>query len=233
MTDTKDPKSTPKAIVGTADNMRAVYDRFATHGANAESLGSASEIDSAASRIRNFFVALPKGARVLDVGPGRGDESVMAQALGLEVTGLELSEKMQQLYKRNVPKAATILGDMTAIDDKFAQAFDAVFCSFSFLHLPREKGILALGQFAKVLKPSGKLFLLTLIGEGVGDMNSGRDFLAEAGIESWYFYHWKLEDLIAQLEKLKFQITKQEVFQPIPGRPAAVAIEASFGTRAR
>jgi|GEM_PF-6203253 len=227
----KDPKSVP--IVGTADNMRAVYDRFATHDANAESLGSASEIDSAASKIRNFFAALPTGAHVLDVGPGRGDESKTAQTLGLNVTGLDLSEKMQQLYKRNVPGAGTILGDMTAIDDKYAGKFEAVFCSFSFLHLPREKGILALQQFSKVLKPSGKLFLLTLIGEGVGDMNSGREFLSEAGIESWYFYHWKLADLIAQLEKLKFQVSKQDVFQPIPGRPAAVAIEATFGTRAR
>lgn len=215
-------------IVGTSDNLLPVYERFAQTGKNAELLGAALEYAGPAARIRSLFASLTQGTRILDVGPGRGDESRLAVSLGHSVTGLDFSPSMQQLYRENVPEASTILGDMTAIPEALYGKFDLVFCSFSFLHLPREKGIQALQAFKKALKqPGGDLYLITLIGQGEEELNSGRDFLKKAGIASWYFYLWEISDLLVQITQAGFQIVgAPDRFQLIPDRPDCIAIRA-------
>jgi len=88
----------------------------------------------------DFYLKEAKKAkgRVLELGCGTGRIAIKLAKEGIEVTGLDMSEKMLELLKRNADKAGvqvkTHLGDMRSfeIDDGFKLA---IFPYRSFLHL--------------------------------------------------------------------------------------------------
>ena len=67
--------------------------------------------------LKEFVALLPKNAEVLDVGCGAGVP--VAEFLvesGFEVTGIDFSENMLKLARKNVPKAVFIKKDTNKLD---------------------------------------------------------------------------------------------------------------------
>jgi len=111
--------------------------------------------------LEEFAHFLPPGARLLDAGCGAG-EPVARYFIerGDTVTGIDLSERMLTLARRQVPEAAFQRMDMRGLDFP-PEWFDAIAAVYGVFHLPRAEHAALFAGFARVLKPGGAL-LLTL-----------------------------------------------------------------------
>lgn len=96
--------------------------------------------------------------------------------------------------------------------------FDGLWVCASFLHIPREEALAALGGFRRVLRPGGLLYLSVKEGEG----EIWRDY-GEGRRSFTTFYH--LEELRQLVEKAGFEIVeialdhKHVVFVDVFARP--------------
>jgi ubiquinone/menaquinone biosynthesis C-methylase UbiE len=105
---------------------------------------------------------LPRGARVLDVGCGTGTPTARRlTSAGHAVTGIDISEEMLRLARRNVPDAEFRLLDIMDMDRSLGD-FSAVVAFFSLMLLPRQEIPAALGNIRRVLEPAGH-FLLSMV----------------------------------------------------------------------
>ncbi len=107
-------------------------------------------------------VALPVGARVLDVAAGRGANLFPAaeavgpdgQVIGIDLAAGMVEETTAEIVRRNLAQASML--QMDAEHMTFADAsFDAVLCSFAIFLFPNLEQ--ALAGFLRVLRPGGKL----------------------------------------------------------------------------
>jgi SAM-dependent methyltransferase len=85
-----------------------------------------------------FISLLPKGGLVLDAGCGGGTKSAYLIDRGMRVIGIDFSEKLIEIARREVPQA-----EFRALDMKEAGAlpevFDGIFAQASFLHIPKKE----------------------------------------------------------------------------------------------
>jgi len=105
--------------------------------------------------LREFVGLLPMKARVLDVGCGAGvPVARFLVECGFEVVGIDFSENMLRLGRKNVPEAKFVKKDMTKLDFP-ADSFDGVIAFYSIIHVPREKHSSLSDSFRRILKPEG------------------------------------------------------------------------------
>jgi ubiquinone/menaquinone biosynthesis C-methylase UbiE len=110
---------------------------------------------------------LTPGARVLDVGCGTGVPTAgMLAESGLVVIGVDVSNEMLALARRNVPTGRFVAMDVMELDDSLGE-FDAVCAFFSLLMLRREDIPRALRRMRAVLRPGG----IVAIGMVEGDLD--------------------------------------------------------------
>jgi dolichol-phosphate mannosyltransferase len=100
----------------------------------------------------------PPGAALLHAGCGSGQVDVDVQH-EMRLTGLDISPRALDLYRRYVPAAAaTKAGDL--LDLPFADAiFDGVYNLGVIEHLTREEILRMLGEMRRVLRPGGKVVI--------------------------------------------------------------------------
>lgn len=105
--------------------------------------------------LTEFAGFLPKNGKVLDVGCGAGvPVAKFLVEAGFEVVGIDFSEKMLKLARKNVPQATFVRKNMTKMD--FADnSFDGLTAFYSIIHVPREKHSLLFKSFNRILRPSG------------------------------------------------------------------------------
>jgi ubiquinone/menaquinone biosynthesis C-methylase UbiE len=107
---------------------------------------------------------LPRGARVLDVGCGDGRRTIATLRdadSSLAVVGLDVS-RVQLDLARDVGEAL-VQGEMTRLPFA-AESVDAVTAYHSVFHVPREDHPAVYAEFARVLRPAGRL--LVTVGSG-------------------------------------------------------------------
>ncbi len=101
--------------------------------------------------------------KVLDVGCGTGLllAEILGRYPGLEVVGLDLSERMAaQAVHRCIPwsdRAWIVRGDSQRLPFR-EDTFDAVTCSHSFHHYPDQQRVVE--EMHRVLRPGGQLLLI-------------------------------------------------------------------------
>ena len=84
-----------------------------------------------ANLLKNFVEYLPKGAKILDLGCGRGRNSFFLERLGFEVLGLDISETAIQQAKDKNSKCKFKVFDL--MHEEWPKDFDAVI-DFGFYH---------------------------------------------------------------------------------------------------
>lgn len=95
-------------------------------------------------------------ADVLDLGCGAGVPIATTLAARHRVTGVDISQAMVDLARRNVPAGDFICADVASID--FNQSsFDAVVAICSIFHLPRAEQPALFERVHRWLKPGGYL----------------------------------------------------------------------------
>lgn len=118
--------------------------------------------------VTDQFISLCRvGDHVLDVGCGSGIKSKYLSDHGLKVTGIDISDKMVEIAKREFPQCEFKALDMNKVDS-LNMTFDHVFAQAALLHIPRKEMEQTLKNLLKVLKPGGYLYV------GVKDKKPGK-----------------------------------------------------------
>jgi ubiquinone/menaquinone biosynthesis C-methylase UbiE len=107
-------------------------------------------------RFDDFLAALPPDARVLDAGSGDGQRTAAHLVDAADVVALDVSRRQTELVREHVPAATPVQGDMTRLplaDD----TVDGVVAYYSVFHVPRADHPQVYREFARVLRPGGRL----------------------------------------------------------------------------
>ena len=122
---------------------------------------SAKATDPARERyLKVLFEDLPKGAQVLDLGCGSGALATRRLSERFQITGVELSSRMVELARRNIPSATFVRADMASVEFP-PELFDGVCAFYSLTHLPQKELPILLRRVARWLKPGG-LFVASM-----------------------------------------------------------------------
>jgi SAM-dependent methyltransferase len=98
--------------------------------------------------------------RVLEVGCGAGRLLGYLVALGGEVHGIDVSERMVGYCRRRYPEARVSVGDMTRLSAAVAGPFDCIFASFNVLDvLPDAERRRVLADFRNLIASAGLLVM--------------------------------------------------------------------------
>lgn len=118
--------------------------------------------------LEEFTSLLPEGGKVLDAGSGSGEPaSRYLDSAGLKVLGIDLSDTMLEMARKNVPGATFMKKDILELDFE-AESFDGVISLFTLFHIPKERHVDVFKNFHHILKPGGKLMINTGISESEG-----------------------------------------------------------------
>ncbi|MFM2330511.1 MAG: hypothetical protein RLZZ26_18 [Candidatus Parcubacteria bacterium] len=105
-----------------------------------------------------FIHELPENARVLDVGCGSGVKAEYLVAHGFAVVGIDISDKLLDIARREVPEGDFRQISMTELDS-MPEMFDGVFAQASLLHIPKKDAENVVRKMAQRLVPGGLLYI--------------------------------------------------------------------------
>ncbi len=145
-----------------ADDVKAIKNRWAgVYSRGAPTYGGV-EFFARGGRRLVALAQIPSGARVLDVGTGRGANLFPAcEQVGSDghITGVDLADGMVRQTRAEVRRRGLRNVDVHRMDAEhlaFTNAsFDRLLCGFVLYFLPRVH--LAFSEFARVLRPGGVL----------------------------------------------------------------------------
>ncbi|MFB6300374.1 MAG: class I SAM-dependent methyltransferase [Halobacteriales archaeon] len=111
--------------------------------------------------VEQFFDRLPPEAVILDAGCGQGtpilstvtERYPASSPIGLDIAGAQLD-----LAADHVPEAVFIQGDLTRLP-LASSSIDGAVAFHSLIHLPADQHPHAIEEFARVLRPGGRLLL--------------------------------------------------------------------------
>ncbi|MFC5367699.1 class I SAM-dependent methyltransferase [Salinirubrum litoreum] len=112
--------------------------------------------------------ALSPDARLLDAGCGGGQPVLARASETTDAVGLDFSGEQLRLAGEHAPTADRVQGDMTALPFA-ADSFDAVVAYWSVIHVPLADHQTVVDEFARVLRPGGRLLLCEGTTEWVGE----------------------------------------------------------------
>lgn len=120
------------------------------------------------SELEKFTELLPRAGRVLDAGCGVGiPVSKFLVKKGFSVTGVDISKKLIDLAKENVPEANFHQKNIFELDFP-DDSFDGIICVYTLWHIPRNNHQSIINNFHRMLKTNGILVLNTGIFESDG-----------------------------------------------------------------
>lgn len=104
--------------------------------------------------IERIFGPEKRGSRVLDIGFGFGRSLRKLSSMGFDVVGIDINEKKVDMMKEEFDVYCADAANLPFEDE----SFDFVYSSHSFEHMLDPS--MAMIEFVRVLKPSGKIFII-------------------------------------------------------------------------
>lgn len=122
------------------------------------------EFDRYQPSLEVFNNHLKNDSKVIDIGCGPGNISayLLKKRPDLKVLGIDLSSKMLEFAKANLPSAEFQQLDCRDIGE-LQKNFDAVICGFCLPYLSREESFELLNQIQNTLNAEGILYLSTMV----------------------------------------------------------------------
>jgi len=158
---------------------------------------------------------------VLDAGCGPGTTSGYLHALGLDVSGIDLSPRMIAHARRLHPQVSFEVASVTDVAPA-AESLGGVLGWWSWFNLPRPVLPHVIARMARALRPGGQLLLGTHCGDG--DVPRTRGY---GGVEvQWTTHLYRPEQLVAMLTDARLDIVVELRFPPEPPQRAQVVIAA-------
>ncbi|NHJ14771.1 MAG: class I SAM-dependent methyltransferase [Candidatus Thorarchaeota archaeon] len=119
-------------------------------------------------QLEEFSRLLPPSGKVLDAGCGVGrPTSEFLAEKGFEVIGVDISKKMIELARGNVPQAEFHQKNILKLNF-LDGSFDGIICVYTLWHIPKVSHPEAIRNFHRMLKNDGILVLNTGIHESEG-----------------------------------------------------------------
>lgn len=143
----------------------------------------------------------------LGCGPGNVSRYLLSQRPSLALVGVDLSEEMIRIARRNVPQARFEVKDIREIDFPNA-SFDHVVASFCLPFLYNEEAEALIGTLARITSKGGCIYLSTMMGSG-----SGYETTSFSGSHQMFFnYYTKdfLDGLFGRNALTVLEYTTQE-----------------------
>lgn len=167
--------------------------------------------------LRQVLAALPASLRILDAGAGELRNKPLCEHLNYvsqDICEYDGEGDTKGLHTRSWDTSKIdIICDISSIPEEDA-SFDCILCSEVFEHLPDP--LLALNEFARLLKPNGKLIITAPFASLV---HFAPYHFATGFSRYWYEHHLPLRGF--EIETLMpngdwFDFAKQEIFR-LPG----------------
>ncbi|WP_440765376.1 class I SAM-dependent methyltransferase [Natronorubrum sp. DTA7] len=162
-----------------------------------------AEDDRGNAILDEFLDSIGTPARILDVGCGPGVPVLRKLSAEAIAFGVDLSREQLKLAASNVSEAAHVQGEMTRLPLR-EDAFDAVTAFHSLIHVPLEDHGAAIDEFARVLRPGGRV----LLSEGPEEWCGTNPDWLERGVEM----QWNIAGVDATRDQLRdagFTITDE------------------------
>ncbi len=159
-----------------------------------------------------FTSLLPQGASVLDVGCGGGIKTKNIANKGFKVTGIDFSEKMIEIAKRELPELDFDVVDVYDVD-KYPKTFDGIFAQAVLLHIPKARTMEVLEKLKSRLNDGGILYIAV---KGIKDDGIEEKVTQENdyGYEyERFFSFYSPEELREYLQKLNMEIVCENIFK--------------------
>jgi cyclopropane fatty-acyl-phospholipid synthase-like methyltransferase len=165
-----------------------------------------SYVNRVLSYVDLVLQGLKPGARVLDLGCGDGNPiaKYIAQN-GFRVVGIDESQRMIEIAKKEVPEAEFIRDNMVSV--QIAGTFAAAVAWDSIFHVERKHHSNIFNKLAKSLEPGGRL-LLSVGGSGADS------FTSEMFGQTFFYSGHEPEEIRRLLEAEGFEIERWEVDDP-------------------
>lgn len=159
-------------------------------------------------QLKEFVNLVRPEGNILDLGCGPGHHSKIFVDTGFNVTGIDLSNEMIELAKKEEPRAAFIKMDITHLKFK-KKSFDGIWASASLLHIPKNKIGEALNKIYSILRADGTFYISLKEGKGEESIQDDR----YGGVEKFYSYY-QVSEIKALLENIGFNILKFDKVKP-------------------
>lgn len=135
--------------------------------------------------LEQFSRLVEKGKTILDVGCGAGkpvDEFLVNQ--GYVVNGIDISKRMIELAKRNVPEAFYEIKDMTELREQ-EYCVDGIVSFYAIFHTPKEQHQELFKKLASFIPNGGSMLVTMGSGEWEGteeDFHGSKMFWSHYGV---------------------------------------------------
>lgn len=178
--------------------VRRGYDEFAERYAERNSTD-----ERRVTILESFSRSLPDPARVLDAGCGHGTPTLRRIGLDSRAVGLDFSREQLHIARETDFATALVHADMTDLPFQ-TSTFDAVTAFDSLIHVPLSDRQTVLEEFARVLRPGGRVLLSEASAEGE---RTTKNWLDSNGEMKWTMAG--VEPTKENLRETGFTVTKQ------------------------
>jgi ubiquinone/menaquinone biosynthesis C-methylase UbiE len=155
----------------------------------------------------DFFIYKLHGDKILDIGCGSGRDAEYFVNKGLDVIGIDLSNRFIEISQDRVPKAKFIKMDMRNINFP-VNSFDGIWLMASILHIPKLEVKDTIIKFREVLKTNGIIYLSVKLGEGERFVKKDR----YKGLEKFFAFYTESE-ISDLLKDCSFEIIKLSLYK--------------------
>ncbi len=152
-----------------------------------------------------FLSLLNKDSRILDIGCGGGVKTKYISEKGYKVLGIDFSEKMIEIAKRQNPSVNFSVVDIYDID-KISETFDGIFIQAVLLHIPKARVLEILQKIKSKLNTNGLVYLAVkgVRGDGIEEeVKTENDYGYEY---ERFFSYFSLEEFKGYLNKLDMKV---------------------------